>query len=174
MRESAVHKIKTKGGNTILIDEEDLEKLPKVYGWTLNDFNRAKRAYPVSTSKVKGKHIYLHVVLFGRLGSHRIMRHKNGNPLDFRKSNVVIAARVENFGPLSWSRNPHRTIPLQFGGKIRCNSCVLTRAPEMTRCERYDDCKNAHICLDIVSHNTGWPGWTAEKCNDGAKEACPA
>ena len=78
------------GGFSILIDDEDLE-LVSQYKWTLNNKH-------VRLSSNKGVFLPIHVVIFEK---HRIVyrgecHHKNGNPLDNRKENLVSCTKSEH------------------------------------------------------------------------------
>lgn len=74
-----------KNGTSFIFDQKDIE-LVKSHSWSI------ARGY-VRTS-VNGKSVYLHQMIMNEISTE--VDHKNGNPLDNRRSNLRIANHCEN------------------------------------------------------------------------------
>lgn len=83
--------IYTNKGEKIIIDYEEYEKV-KPYCWWVNN-----SGYVSTTLHYYRKNILLHRLIMNVLDdSDVIVDHKNGNPLDNRKSNLRLCSRAEN------------------------------------------------------------------------------
>lgn len=80
----------------IIIDSEDYEKI-SITKWFLfyKKKNRRKK-YVKSTGKIRGKQVTLHRYILGLDDKNIQVDHRDGNPLNNRKSNLRICTITEN------------------------------------------------------------------------------
>lgn len=94
------YEIELGNGGTYLIDDQDVEAV-KYWTWTLSDTGYARRRRPKKREPGIAAFIRLHhVVMERKLG--RLLKpsewvdHRNGNPLDNRRSNLRICNVLQN------------------------------------------------------------------------------
>lgn len=76
--------------HTILVDKEDFDKV-KGYYWSLFNANKKFNNIYATTTK-DGKAYRLSHLVLGLTNGNNLVRYKNGNQLDNRKSNLIVCA----------------------------------------------------------------------------------
>jgi hypothetical protein len=146
------------GGQILVMDREDYDRLPWKDKWRIYSGN-GKRVFVGRPSGPKVAIKYLSSIIFSYDRWRQKISFKNGNPLDYRSSNVEFLCREGNRS----QKNCENYIKRRMDDPIKMNGCVLIRAKSGKRCAEYLKCNHYEKCLDAVALERDWPGWNSTK-----------
>lgn len=89
-------KIKLRKGRYAIVDDEDYFYLSR-FNWSLSISGGVEYVVVIFADKGKSIHIPLHKFILGTTvrNAKKLLHHRNGNRLDFRKSNLVFWTKSE-------------------------------------------------------------------------------
>lgn len=159
MQDNGYIEVNLTGGQILLLDREDYDRLPYKDNWRIYTSNGKQFVGRWTTEDGKNRTTYLSTLLFEYDRGRQKIVFTNGNRLDYRSANVKFAPRQGNLGQKNlasfFERRDNKTT------KIRVNGCILTKAQTGQRCADFLNCSDYTKCLDEVCRKTEWPGWKA-------------